>query len=612
MTGRARPPYPGVVVGYSGLHGSAEHHVRSSPDASLAEQRHYQGYDAAAAVFVDGRLVAAGQQERWSGRKFDHAFPDTALRQCLRLAGLSITDVDAVAHNFDHSGLRRLYAGNPRAADRYAQVLDPSLQQRWFAEYFGHVPPLTPVRHHVAHANYAVAAAGEDRLTVVIADGLGETDALSVFAYHDGRLDRIRSWPWRASLGLYYSLVTQHLGWLANSDEYKVMGLAAYGDPDRYRKVFDEAVVLRDDGGVDVTFLAPQGRSAERELHRSAGAWLTDCLGPPRAGEDSLNQHHADLAAAAQQRLEHALRHVMTTAVRRTGIEHVAFGGGVALNCLAIGRLAGIACDALLVPPAPGDDGTAIGAALALLDLDRACATWPVLPLLGPPPTVTPSLARRPDHVAVVTDPQIRSRTVAQVLADGAVVGWAHGPMEFGPRALGNRSIFADPRTVASRERVNRAVKQREPFRPLAPAVKAGAARRYFDLPPAQLRHMTAVARARPIAVREVPAVVHADNTSRVQVVHRCEHPALWELLDAFEGLTGVPVLLNTSLNVNGRPMACTAEDAVATYDTGALDVLVVDGHVLATETWRSRVLDALRRAAAGPDAPGRGSRTEA
>jgi carbamoyltransferase len=325
-----------------------------------------------------------------------------------------------------------------------------------------------------------------------------------------------------------------------------------------------------------------------------------------------VDQHHADLAAAAQQRLEQVLRHVMTAAVRRTGIEQVAFGGGVALNCLAVGHLAGSTCKALLVPPAPGDDGTAIGAALALLDLDSVSATWPALPLLGPPPTATSSLARRPAHVAVVTDPQVRSRMAAQVLADGAVVGWAHGPMEFGPRALGNRSIFADPRTVASRERVNRAVKQREPFRPLAPAVKAGAARRYFDLPPAQLRHMTAVAHARPIAMREIPAVVHADNTSRIQVVHRSEHPDLWGLLDAFEALTGVPVLLNTSLNVNGRPMACTAEDAVTTYDTGALDLLVVDGHVLATDTWRSRVLDALRRAARGPNAPIRGNRTEA
>ncbi|GAA3142892.1 carbamoyltransferase family protein [Streptomyces echinatus] len=612
MTGRARSPNPGVVVGYSGLHGSGEHHIRAFPDASDAEQRHYQGYDAAAAVFVDGHLVAAGQQERWSGRKFDHAFPDTALRQCLRLAGLSITDVDAVAHNFDHTGLRRMHDGNPRAADRYAGVLDPRLQQCWFAEHFGHVPPLTPVRHHLAHACYAVAAAGEDRLTVVVADGLGETDALSVFAYRDGRLDRIRSWPWRASLGLYYSLVTQHLGWLANSDEYKVMGLAAYGDPDRYRKVFDEAVVLRDDGGVDIAFLSLPGRPAERELHRPAGAWLTARLGPRRAREDPVEQHHADLAAAAQQRLEQALQHVITTAVARTGIGHVAFGGGVALNCLAVGRLAGHACDALLVPPAPGDDGTAIGAALALLDLDRARTAWPALPLLGPPPTATSLLARRPDHLACVTDPRIRSRMVAQVLAAGAVVGWAHGPMEFGPRALGNRSIFADPRTVASRERVNRAVKQREPFRPLAPAVKAGAARRYFDLPPAQLRHMTAVAHARPAAVQEVPAVVHADNTSRVQVVHRSEHPVLWQLLDAFEALTGVPVLLNTSLNVNGRPMACTAEDALATYDTGTLDVLVVDGHVLATDSWRSRVLDALRRATAEPNAPARGSRTEA
>ncbi len=612
MTGRlVGPPYPRVVVGYSGLHGSAEHHRWSFPGASAAEQRHFQGYDAAAAVFVDGHLVAACQQERWSGRKFDHAFPGTAVHQCLRLAGLSITDVDAVAHNFDHGGLRKLYARNPLAVDRYDAVLDPCLQGRWFGEHFGHVPPFFPVRHHIAHATYAVAAAGRDRLTVVIADGLGETDALTVFAYHDGRLERVRSWPWRASLGLYYSLVTQHLGWLANSDEYKVMGLAAYGDPDRYRQIFDDAVVLRDDGGVDVTFLGLPDEPALRGLHRPASAWLIDHLGTTRMPNVSVEQRHADVAAAAQQRLEQALRHVITAAVTETGIGDVAFGGGVALNCLAVGRLAGRACDTLLVPPAPGDDGTAIGAALAVLDLDAASASWPPLPLLGPAPKAPIALANRSDHIAAVADPQVRAHVGAQVLAAGAVVGWAHGPMEFGPRALGNRSIFADPRTKASRERVNRAIKQRENFRPLAPVVKAEAAPRYFDLPPAQLRHMTAVARARPTALHDVPAVVHADGTARVQIVHRAEHAVLWHLLDGFEELTGVPVLLNTSLNINGRPMACTAEDAVATYEAGALDLLVVDNHILATTAWRPRVMDALRRTVTGAERQPRTSRGE-
>jgi carbamoyltransferase len=564
-----------VVLGYSGIDG-ADAYLNSRTDLVGPERRFYQGMDAAAAVFVDGHLTAAVQQERLTGQKFDNAYPAEAMSWCLAASGVSERDVDVVAHGFDYGRYRRLFEASPAGRQRYEALYAPERQHALLRQYLpalGGRVPVTPVRHHDAHAYSAVTGSGFDECLVVVMDGMGEVDAISVYRWQrGGALHRLVAHDFRSSLGLYYSLITAHLGFEPNSDEYRVMALAAFGDPSRYESVLDEAIQLREAGSLVVPMLASAPDDPNREQYRRGRRWLAEQTFAPRTPDEMLTSQHADLAAAAQQRLERAIEHVVRHWVAQTGLTRLALAGGVALNCVANVRSFGWGVTDLYVQPAAGDEGTSLGAALAMME-PESLPDLPIMPFYGPDipgggePTVT-----------------------AQHLANGAVVGWAQGRLEFGPRALGNRSILADPRDAATRDRVNSAVKFREGFRPLAPAVLAERTQEFFDVPAgANARHMTLAVPVRPSARAAIPAVVHADGTARVQVVHREDAPGLAALLEQFDRLTGVPVLLNTSLNVKGQPMAATAADAVWTFENSAMDVLYVGDEVRLKDAWIRR-----------------------
>ncbi|MFY1693123.1 carbamoyltransferase [Plantactinospora sp. WMMB782] len=571
--------HPRVVLGYSGLHGSAELKAASFPGLDEREARLFQGLDSAAALVVDGTLVAAVQQERYSGRKFDHAFPVDAMRSCLRLAGLDFADVDAVAHNFDHTRFEIFARGEPYARRRYAEVLAPQRQTELLHRF---VPELSgqrvrPVSHHHAHALTAAIPAGFDEALVVVLDGMGELHAVSVYAWRGGKLHRLAALDYRSSLGLFYALVTMFSGYWPNSDEYKVMALAALGDPERFRSVLAEAVTLGPDGRFDVPVLRRNRDPRDRETFAGSRGWLAGRVGPEARPGEPLGRAHVDLAAAAQERLEQALFHLVGHWVRRTGLRRVAFAGGVALNCAAIGRLgySGLV-DAIYVQPAAGDEGTAVGAALALAGPAASVADYPATTCLGPEVTEDGPPADQP-YWSVRVGPGVAERVVARLLVRGHIVGWAQGRLEFGPRALGNRSILADPRDRGARERVNAAVKFREEFRPLAPAVKAEAAGRFFVVPAGvDLRHMTVAVAVHPHARSAIPAVLHDDGTARVQAVYPAESPRFWRILDEFERLCGVPVLMNTSLNVKGQPTARAGAEAYRTFASSGLDLVVI------------------------------------
>ncbi|MBS2547862.1 hypothetical protein KGQ19_13400 [Catenulispora sp. NL8] len=601
MTRPVRPHR--VVLGYSGLDGSKELKLSRFPDLDERERRLYQGLDSAAALLVDDRLVAAVQQERFSGTKFDHAFPREAIEYCLAHAGIEFADVDAVAHNFDYGRLRVLSQGEEYSRTRYETVYAPELQTRLLHRHFPRTAgrlTVQPVAHHRAHALSAAIPSGFQDALVVVLDGMGELHAVTVYAWRDGELSRLAALDYRSSLGLFYSLMTMHLGFWPNSDEYKVMALASSGDPARFRAAMSEAVVLGPDGTFSVPLLSLNRDPRARETFAASRERLRDMGCPALAPGARPEQVHLDVAAAGQERLEEAFLHLIKHWTARTGLRAVALAGGVALNCVAVGRLceSGLV-DGVYVQPAAGDEGTAVGAALAFADPGRAAERYPAMTFLGPDVSAT----GEPSGSAYWNAPVpsgLGPRAAAALLAAGAIVGWAEGRLEFGPRALGHRSILADPRLRETRDRVNAAVKFREGFRPLAPAVKAESAADWFAVPgSANLRHMTVTVPVRPERRHLIPAVVHDDGSARVQSVHAEEVPGLWQIIDCFEHLTGVPVVMNTSLNVKGQPTARDGAEAYHTFVSSQLDVAFIGDTVHAKPEWEQRVRGVLEEIAA-------------
>ena len=578
-----------IILGYSGLHGAGNALV-DRPDLSFSERRIFQGMDSAAALIVNGNLTAAVQEERFTGLKADGSFPTNAIRWCLDSSGVADEDVDYVAHGFDYGSYERLLTGSKRGSERYHAVQSPVRQRSLLQASFrtiGRNADFVPVRHHRAHALSAAVGSPFDECLVVVADGMGETDSVSFHTWSNQRLTRLGSLDFRSSLGLFYSLLTMHLGFSPNSDEYMVMGLSGYGDPDRYAAAMEQLLVLEENGRIRAPVLSSAAEDPDREFYRQGQALIESLTFPALSRESPVNDAHSDLAAAAQQRLEQALSHIVLHWVRKTGQKHVAMAGGVALNCLANSKLLNSAAiDRLYVQPAAGDEGTAIGAAAAVSMTTGARVGVAPMPFFGPLEGPVP-----PGRNWISVPAHLTVALAADVLSKGAIVGWCRGALEFGPRALGNRSILADPRNAETRDRVNRVVKFRQDFRPLAPAVLESEASTWFQLPSGgDLRTMTVTVPVKPSKVSQIPAVTHVDGTARVQVVGDDLQPFA-DLLRAFEELTQVPVLLNTSLNVKGQPMARTAIEAVATFDSSDLDVLFVGDRVIARNGWDQRII---------------------
>jgi carbamoyltransferase len=583
-----------VVLGYSGLDGSRELKLKWFPGLDEREARLFQGQDSAAALLVDGELVAAVQQERYSGLKFDHSFPGDAIDSCLRIGGIDIRDVEAVTHNFNYRQVSTFHKGDPYTRERYEKVYAPERQTELLRERYPMLQDsmtVTAVDHHRAHALTAAIPSGFDESLVVVADGMGELNAISVYLWRDHVLNRLQAQDFRASLGLFYSLLTMQLGFMPNSDEYKVMALAASGDAEPFADTLAEAIEFGEHGRLRVNVLSHNRDALSKETMSGSRRWLAERGCAERGADESLTQRHYDFAAAAQCRVEQAFHHIVSYWTGRTGVRRLALAGGVALNCVAVGKLAGSGLvDAVYVQPAAGDEGTAIGSALHMADQRRAAATYPAMTYLGPdvtelmPPEDQPHWWR--------TLPAERAEEIAATLLHrGCLVGWAQGRLEFGPRALGNRSILADPRQRAMKDRVNSAVKFRESFRPLAPAVLAERADELFVIPPGtNMRHMTVAVPVRPGRAADIPAVVHDDGTARVQCVFRDENPRFWRIIDRFASLTGVPVLMNTSLNVKGQPTARTGDSAFYTFTSSGLDVLFVADRVYVKAPWVAEV----------------------
>ncbi len=584
-------------------------------------------HDSAAALVTDGQIVAAAQEERFTRRKNDARFPRCALQYCLEEAGIRLDDVDCVVF-YDKPFLKfeRLLetylAFAPHGFRSFRMALPLWLKEKLFQKRLlrQELAALAPEvdwdarllfgEHHQSHAASAFFPSPFGEAAVLTMDGVGEWATTSVAVGSGNKLDMLREIHFPHSLGLLYAAFTSYTGFRVNSGEYKVMGLAPYGEPRYAQTILDHVIDVKPDGSFRLdqsyfNYCTGLSMTSER-FHALFG-------GPPRAESDPLTQRDMDLAASIQAVTEHVVLRLARGIAADTGMKNLCLAGGVALNCVANGKvLRDGSFERVWVQPASGDAGGALGAALAAYHLYKGAPRLPVNTLdamqgcyLGPgfaQDDIERRLAAVGARFEVMGEPALIDATIDALVEDKAV-GWYQGRMEFGPRALGNRSILGDPRSPAMQKTLNLRVKYRESFRPFAPSVLREDVAGWFDIDddsPYMLivadvaenhRHALSEDDAARVGTdkvnasrSDIPAVTHVDNSARVQTVHRETNPRYHALLSGFKSRTGCPVLVNTSFNVRGEPIACTPEDAFRCLMGTEIEVLVVGNCFLRKE----------------------------
>jgi carbamoyltransferase len=544
-------------------------------------------HESAAALLVDGELVAAVEEERFNRIKHakaadwdnPHQLPEHAIRFCLKHAGLTPRDIDHVAYSFDPKLRRKRYRAewwDPRVEETFrlrlgqVQSAVEELLGRSLGPRFHFVP------HHLAHAASAYFPSGFDRAAILNIDGIGESAGSSLAKGIGTRIQSVETFEYPHSIGFMWEEFSEYLGF-SNYDASKVMGLAAYGNPEVFRQTFQS--ILRAEAenyGIAQDFLGVQPDKYAR---------MEAMFGPPRGLEEEILPRHADIAAALQEATDAAVMALVRRAKRKVPFDNLCIAGGVALNCVTnevitrSGEFSNV-----FIPSAPHDAGTAIGAAFA-----AHCAKQKKPPQRG---TSTPYLGpsfKRSDILAAVKSAGLTARRskspardAAEMIADGKIVAWFQGRMEFGPRALGNRSLLADPRRPEMRNILNQKVKHREDFRPFAPSVMAEHADEWFEVGAHSTSHafMLFAPEVKAEQRDRIPAVVHKDGTARVQLVSRKSNPRFHELISAFFAKTGVPLVVNTSFN-DSEPIVCTPTDAIVTFRKSGIDALFMDDVVL-------------------------------
>jgi carbamoyltransferase len=583
-------------------------------------------HDSAAALIQDGRIIAAAQEERFTRIKHDSALPVHAIEFCLREAGLSAADLDYIAFyekpltKFERL-LETYLAYAPLGFASFRMAMPIWLKDKLHLRRTLRLGLKEPTRarliftdHHESHAASAFFPSPFDQAAIVTLDGVGEWSTTTFGVGEGNRLRLIDHISFPHSLGLLYSAFTYYCGFKVNSGEYKLMGLAPYGNPIYRELILDRLMDLKPDGSfwLDMSYFNYcQGLTmTSHRFHRLFGK-------PPRKPESPLQQKHMDLAASIQAVAEEVVLRIGRHVHARTGLKQLVLAGGVALNCVANGRLLREGdFEDLWIQPAAGDAGGALGAALfvwyQLLNKPRQVESQDTQrgSFLGPSFTrehITTFLAGQGVSGQRFDDESDLIESVAALLADGKVVGWFQGRMEFGPRALGARSILGDPRSASMQATMNVKIKFRESFRPFAPAVLQEQASKWFDFEPGhESPYMLLVApvleyrrvpisadaldtmrndpdlRCRVNVVRsEIPAVTHVDYSARLQTIDVHRNARFHHLLKAFERLTGCPVLVNTSFNVRGEPIVCTPEDAYRCFLATDMDALVLEDIVI-------------------------------
>jgi carbamoyltransferase len=575
------------ILGISGFENSVPFKRAHWPGMDEREYRISQGHDAAAALVIDGVPLAAAAEERFNRQKHSAKFPAHSIRYCLSEAGLRPQDIDEIAHGFDYAPYQKIYSLDPTSARLYREVFSKqallALVDRAIPEF--PAERVHAVNHHLAHAASAYFTSGFAECLVAVVDGMGEANSASIFHGNQGRLDKLHEVSAQDSIGILYSLVTLHLGFDFNSDEYKIMGLAPYGDPGRFREFFEQAVQLCPDGSIRIPMLRMNRTRDQRENYSATRSYLDDNLVRERHPEDEITDEHRDVAAALQECLDRVMLHLCGHFGAATGLRRLALAGGVALNCTANGQLmrSGL-FDEIYVQPAAGDDGSALGAALY-----RASRAGEIRNVRLPSPFYGPAystekidaaLAEFADAVKVRRYETLGEACTeaARLIAEGRVVAWYRGRMEFGPRALGHRSILADPGRPEMRARVNAMVKMREAFRPFGPAVTLEQVHLWFDVPPmTELPFMIATVDVRKEHTAQLPAITHVNGSARVQTVSSKDNQEFHTLLEAVGRITGREMVLNTSFNVKGQPIVNTPQEALCTFLGTGIEFLFLE-----------------------------------
>jgi carbamoyltransferase len=551
-------------------------------------------HDSAAALLRDGDLVAAAHEERFTRKRHDPDLPRHAVRYCLREAGLSIDDVDYLAFydkpfvKFERILLTYL-ATFPRSLRSYSKAMPVWLKQKLLVDKpirkeLAYRGPILYAEHHQSHAAAAFLPSPFEEAAILTVDGVGEWATATQGIGRGNQVELLREIRFPHSLGLLYSAFTYYLGFKVNSAEYKVMGAAPYGKPRYADKILEELVDLREDGSfkLDMKYFAyDYGLTMTNKR-------FDELFGQPRRDPESkMEEFHWDMAASIQKVTEEMMLRMTQDLHRRSGARYLCLGGGVALNCVANGRILREGpFEDLWIQPAAGDAGSALGAALfvehQVLGKPRKFrmehAFWG--PHYSDEEIRSYLDERRAPYRTLPRDEMIRE--VARALDEQqAVVGWFQGRLEWGPRSLGSRSIIADARNPENWKRVNLKIKFRESFRPFAPAVLAEKTSEWFDID-RESPYMLLVCQVR--EGRQIPAVTHVDGSARIQTVRREHHPEFYDLMREFDRRTGCPVLINTSFNVRGEPIVCTPDDAYLCFMRTNLDVLVLGNQILRKE----------------------------
>jgi carbamoyltransferase len=574
-------------------------------------------HDSAACLLRDGDIVAAAQEERFTRRKGDAAFPSNAVAYCLKCAGIRMDDVHYVGFydkpllKFERI-LETYLATAPRSLRSFLMagplwIKDKLYIDRQLRQQLGYDGDILYAEHHESHAASAFFPSPFNAAAILTVDGVGEWATTSIGAGRGNEIEILDELHWPDSLGLLYSAFTYYTGFKVNSGEYKVMGLAPYGEPKYVNLIYDELLDLRDDGSF---------RLNQRYFNYLTGLTMTNGAferllgGPPRVPETKLTQREMDLARSVQVVCEEIMLRMARTAHRKTGLDHLCLAGGVALNCVANGRLLREGpFKRIWIQPAAGDAGGALGAAQLIWHRYAGqprhvfqCKDSMHGAYLGPefsPEEIERFLSVTGAPFARVDSDRLADE-VAGLLANEEVVGWFDGRMEFGPRALGARSILGDPRSPRMQAQMNVKIKFREGFRPFAPSVLRERVSEYFELdvesPYMLLVAPVQTARRIPLSDEQhrlwgidklnvprsdIPAVTHIDYSARVQTVAPDTNPRYYELIKAFERRTGCGVLVNTSFNVRGEPIVCTPADAYRCFMRTNIDHLVLGPFLL-------------------------------
>ena len=580
-------------------------------------------HDSAAALLIDGQVICAAQEERFSRRKHDARFPYQAIRYCLDQAGLSISQLEAVTYYekplLTFERLLETYIGaSPRGGRSFVAAMQTWLHEKLFLKQImkknlqeiagqdATIPPLLFSEHHLSHAAAAFFPSPFESSAVLCMDGVGEWATTSAWIGEKDQLNPLWEISFPHSLGLLYSAFTSYCGFKVNSGEYKLMGLAPYGTPKYVDVIYDNLIDVKDDGTFRLNldfFKFHRGfRMTSSRFHALFGQ-------PPRKAESELTPFHMDMAASIQVVTEEIVLALATSLHKETGARNLCLAGGVALNCVANGRLLREGpFDKIWIQPASGDAGSALGAALVTwhehFKQPRHCTGDDAMQgtYLGPcfsNDEICSHLNSQGLPFNTFDDTTL-FETVADLLEQGKVVGWLNGRMEFGPRSLGARSILGDPRSQAMQSVMNLKIKYRESFRPFAPSVLADHVNDQFELDQAS-PYMLIVAPVNnklciPMTEEQnqlfgidklnvprssLPAITHVDYSARVQTVHAKTNPRFHGLLSAFHRRTGCPTLVNTSFNVRGEPIVCTPEDAYRCFMRTEMDVLVLENQLL-------------------------------